>query len=48
MRTDVVREIERRVAADDRLALDAGEVSAEEIWRLVSTAPLAGVSSRLE
>jgi hypothetical protein len=47
LRADVLTEIERRVAADDRVALSGGEHSDAEIWQTLSTAPLAGVSSRL-
>jgi hypothetical protein len=47
LRTDVVMEIERRVSASERVALSAAEVSDDEIWRVVSTSPLAGVVSRL-
>lgn len=47
LRADVVAEIERRVSAQDRLAFTTGDTSDTEIWRTLSTTPLAGVSSRL-
>lgn len=45
--TDVLTEIKRRSSNADYITLSASEVSDEEIWRVLSTPPLASVSSRL-
>lgn len=47
MRTEVLKEIERRVGAQQRLSFSAAEDSVAKIWQALARAPLAGVSSRI-
>lgn len=45
--TDVVLDIESRVSAQETVRVVSGETVDNVIWRRLSTAPMAGVSSRL-
>lgn len=47
MRSEVLAEIERRVAASVRVSFLAGEDSDSSIWQTLATAPLSGSATRL-